>query len=64
VRRGVGRARVAGEEERKWRKGGGCGGGGDLFNSARRVGDDRRGGATWRVRAERGEREGGVHCGG
>jgi hypothetical protein len=59
VGRGVGRARAAGKEERKWGKGGACGGDGDCFNTARRVGDDRWGGATRQVRAERGEREGG-----
>jgi hypothetical protein len=58
VGRGVGRARVAKEKERKWGKGGGCGG--DRFYSTRHVGDGLWGGATLQARAERGgEREGG-----
>jgi hypothetical protein len=38
VGRGVRRARASGEEERKWGKGGGRGGEGDRFKSARRGG--------------------------
>jgi hypothetical protein len=64
VGRGVGRARAAGKEERKWGKGEACGGDGDCFNTAHRVGDDRWGGATRQVRAERGERERGGERGG
>jgi hypothetical protein len=48
-----GKRRENGEKE------GGHGGGGDHFKSAAEVGDDRRGGAMWRARAERGGREGG-----
>jgi hypothetical protein len=59
VGRCVGRTRAAREEERKRGKGRGCGGGGDRFNSARRVGDGRWGGATWRAMAERGGERGG-----
>jgi hypothetical protein len=54
VGRGVGRARVAGEEERKWEKEGVCGGGGDRFKSARQGRGRPTGGATWRVRDQRG----------
>jgi hypothetical protein len=52
VGRGVGRARAAGEEERKWGKGGGAVAAMTVLNRHAEVGDGLWGGTTWWVRAE------------
>jgi hypothetical protein len=50
---GVGRPRAAGEEERKWGKGGGAVVAVTILNRCAEVGDGRWGGAMHRARTER-----------